>query len=179
MGKAQQIVGYSDTREKDDFYATPEASTKQLLAKEGFVGGIYEPCCGQGHIATVLEDAGYEVEASDLIYRGYGTPRIDFLMERTRRDNIVTNPPYKNALDFAEQAITLSKRKVALLLKLSFLEGVARHKFFQQHPPKTVWVFSQRQSLMKNGTPYSGGMMALAWFVWEQGNNEQPRIGWI
>ena len=180
MGNAQQIVGYSDTREKDDFYATPSESTSALLNVEEFVGGIYEPCCGQGHIANVLKDiGGYEVEASDLIDRGYGTPRIDFLMERTRRDNIVTNPPYKNALDFAEQAINLSKRKVALLLKLNFLEGVARHKFFEVHPPKTVWVFSQRQSLMKNGTPYSGGMMALAWFVWEQGNNEQPRIGWI
>ena len=180
MGNAQQIVGHSDTREKDDFYATPSESTSALLNVEEFVGGIYEPCCGQGHIANVLKDiGGYEVEASDLIDRGYGTPRIDFLMERTRRDNIVTNPPYKNALDFAEQAINLSKRKVALLLKLNFLEGVARYKFFKEHPPKTVWVFSQRQSLMKNGTPYSGGMMALAWFVWEKNNNEQPRIGWI
>ena len=63
MSKAQQIVGYSDTREKDDFYATPSESTSALLNVEEFVGGIYEPCCGQGHIATVLEDEGYEVEA--------------------------------------------------------------------------------------------------------------------
>jgi hypothetical protein len=32
---------------------------------------------------------------------------------------------------------------------------------------------------MKNGEPYTGGMLALAWFIWSKGNIESPRIGWI
>ena len=179
MNKAQQIVGFSANREKNDFYATPEESTEKLLRVVTFRGRIYEPCCGQGHISEVLVKHGYEVFSSDLVDRGYGTPRIDFLMETQKHDNIVTNPPFKNALEFAERALELSRNKVALLLKLSFLEGVARRNFFKRYPPEKVWVFSQRQALMKNGEPHSGGMLALAWFVWTKGNIESPTIGWV
>tara|TARA_R100000664_G_C2670562_1_gene82781 strand:- start:317 stop:619 length:303 start_codon:yes stop_codon:yes gene_type:complete len=100
-------------------------------------------------------------------------------METQKHDNIVTNPPFKNALEFAERALELSRYKVALLLKLSFLEGVARRNFFRSYPPEKVWVFSQRQALMKNGEPHSGGMLALSWFVWSKGNIESPTIGWV
>ena len=179
MNKAQQIVGYSTNREKNDFYATPQKSTERLLAVEKFNGKILEPCCGQGHISKVLIQHGYKVTSNDLIDRGYGTPRVDFLMETQKHDNIVTNPPFKNALEFAERALELSRYKVALLLKLSFLEGVARRNFFKSYPPQKVWVFSQRQALMKNGEPHSGGMLALAWFVWARGYNGSPSIGWV
>ena len=179
MNKAQQIVGYSANREKNDFYATPEESTEKLLRVVTFRGRIYEPCCGQGHISEVLVKHGYEVFSSDLVDRGYGTPRVDFLMETQKYDNIVTNPPFKNALEFAERALELSRYKVALLLKLSFLEGVARRNFFKRYPPEKVWVFSQRQALMKNGEPHSGGMLALAWFIWSKGNIESPTVGWV
>jgi hypothetical protein len=179
MNKAQQIVGYSANREKNDFYATPQESTEKLLNFVTFRGNIYEPCCGQGHISKVLIKHGYKVFSSDLVDRGYGTPRVDFLMETQKHDNIVTNPPFKNALEFAERALELSRYKVALLLKLSFLEGVARRNFFKSYPPEKVWVFSQRQALMKNGEPHSGGMLALAWFVWSKGNIESPTIGWV
>ncbi len=101
-----------------------------------FRGDIYEPCCGQGHISKVLIKNGYNVFSSDLVDRGYGTPRIDFLMETQKHDNIITNPPFKNALEFAEKAVELSRYKVALLLKLSFLEGVARRDFFKRYPQK-------------------------------------------
>ena len=179
MNKAQQIVGYSTNREKNDFYATPKESTEKLLNVVTFRGNIYEPCCGQGHISKVLIKHGYKVFSSDLVDRGYGTPRVDFLMETQKYDNVVTNPPFKNALEFAERALELSRYKVALLLKLSFLEGVARRNFFKSYPPQKVWVFSQRQALMKNGEPHSGGMLALAWFIWSKGNIESPTIGWV
>ena len=100
-------------------------------------------------------------------------------METQKHDNIITNPPFKNALEFAEKAVELARYKVALLLKLSFLEGVARRDFFRGYPPEKVWVFSQRQALMKNGEAYSSGMLALAWFIWSKGNIESPAIGWI
>ena len=179
MSKAQKIVGFGNDREKNDFYATPEESTESLLRVTTFRGNIYEPCCGQGHISKVLIKNGYNVFSSDLVDRGYGTPRIDFLMETKKHDNIITNPPFKNALEFAEKAVELARYKVALLLKLSFLEGVARRDFFKRYPPEKVWVFSQRQALMKNGEAYSGGMLALGWFVWSKGNIESPTIGWI
>ena len=94
-------------------------------------------------------------------------------------DLIITNPPFKMALSMAEHAQSIAKYKTALLLKITFLEGCARAKFFKQHPPKRVWVFSKRLSLLKDGQSYNGGMMCLAWFVWETGSTTAPQIGWL
>tara|TARA_R110002012_G_C11391830_1_gene584627 strand:+ start:51 stop:608 length:558 start_codon:yes stop_codon:yes gene_type:complete len=177
-----KIIGFNDRgdREKDDFYATPPQTTRALLAVENFDGSIYEPCCGQGHISKVFTRAGYEVESTDLVDRGFGTPSVDFLMETLQRDNIVTNPPYgKLAVKFAAHANILAKRKVAMLLKLQFLEGVERRAFFAHTPPATVYVFSNRQSLMKNGESFAGGMMALAWFVWDKAYNGPTVVRWL
>ena len=74
-------------RQKDDFYATPSEASQQLLDVESFDGGIYEPCCGQGHISKVLIKNGYDVESSDLVDRGYGKSNIDFLMEYNTRNS--------------------------------------------------------------------------------------------
>ena len=66
-------------REVLDFYATDKRATKELLIRENFREIIYEPACGQGHIAKVLEEHGYKVKAEDICYRGYGNERkVDF-----------------------------------------------------------------------------------------------------
>tara|TARA_R110000824_G_scaffold95471_2_gene229592 strand:- start:939 stop:1490 length:552 start_codon:yes stop_codon:yes gene_type:complete len=175
-----RLIGFNPRgdRQKDDYYATPAPTTQALLRVEKFIGHIWEPCCGEGHISEVLIDAGYDVSSSDLVYRGYGQGGVDALFSYTAESNIITNPPYKNALEFAE-IFTDHAQKVALLLKLNFLEGVKRQEFFFRKPPVRVHVFSRRQSLMKNGADYSGGMMALAWFVWEDGNTKPPQIRWL
>ena len=167
-------------RQKDDFYATPPEATQQLLDVEKFEGKIYEPCCGQGHISKVLIKNGYDVESSDLVDRGYGKSNIDFLMEYQTRDNIITNPPYGRLLmQFVRQTQKIADKKIAMLLKLTFLEGQERKEFFKEYPPTKVHVFSKRLSLMKNGESYDGGMMALAWFVWEKNNKTTTTINWL
>ena len=167
-------------RQKDDFYATPPEATQQLLDVEKFQGKIYEPCCGQGHISKVLIKNGYDVESSDLVDRGYGKSNIDFLMEYQTRDNIITNPPYGRLLmQFVKQTQKIADKKIAMLLKLTFLEGQERKEFFKEYPPTRVHVFSKRLSLMKNGESYDGGMMALAWFVWEKNKKTTTTINWL
>ena len=167
-------------RQKDDFYATPPEATQQLLNVEKFEGKIYEPCCGQGHISKVLIKNGYDVESSDLVDRGYGKSNIDFLMEYQTRDNIITNPPYGRLLmQFVRQTQKIADKKIAMLLKLTFLEGQERKEFFKEYPPTRVHVFSKRLSLMKNGESYDGGMMALAWFVWEKNKKTTTTINWL
>ena len=182
--RAMKSIGFNvrGDRQKDDYYATPPEATDALLSVESFKGDILEPCCGEGHISKRLIKHGYNVESCDLVDRGYGTPKRDFLFEREKRDNIVTNPPYNMSLLMARHAQSVARYKTALLLKITFLEGVARSEFFNQHPPSRVWVFSRRQSLLKGGQSYKGGMggmMCLAWFVWETGSTTPPQIGWI
>jgi hypothetical protein len=182
LTSAMKIIGHNfrNDREKDDFYATPFEATKRLLEVEKFSKKIYEPCCGQGHISKVLLNNGHDVESTDLIDRGFGQSNIDFLMEYKKRDNIITNPPYGRLLmQFVKQCQYLSKNKTALLLKLTFLEGQERKEFFEKYPPIRVHVFSKRLALMKNGESYDGGMMALAWFIWEKGNKNKPIVSWL
>ena len=96
-------------------------------------GVILEPSCGEGHISEVLKAHGYDVVSRDLIDRGYGEV-ADFLsIDNLKWDgDIVTNPPYRYALDFVEKALQIipEGRKVAMFLKLTFLEGKGRRHLF-------------------------------------------------
>lgn len=168
-------------RERDDFYSTPEKCTRSLLSVENFDGGTWEPACGNGAISKVLPG---DVVSTDLIDRGFGSPCRDFLLElELLAPNIVTNPPFKLADEFVLHALTLGARKVAIFMRLAWLEGRKRHtKLWGPHPPVRVWVFSGRQTLWRGDDPNAkdkGGAIAFAWFVWEHGFKGSPKIGWL
>ncbi len=187
--RAQTIAARSDAdgymREKNDFYPTPARGVEALLAAEKFDGPVWEPACGDGAISKPFEAAGHTVISSDLVDRGYGETRIDFLMEyKPRAPNIVTNPPFKLAVPFVKHALGLTTGKVAMLLKIAFLEGQERAALFRNSPLARVHVFSQRLAFVAGGSREvrkldGGGMMAFAWFVWEHGYSDAPRIGWV
>lgn len=173
----------SAERERDDFYPTPPEGTQALLSVEQFHGSIWEPACGDGAMSRELEAAGHQVISTDLIDRGYGTPNVDFLLDwQTDADNIVTNPPFKHAEQFVRHALNRAPAKVAMLCRLSWLEGQARRRLFVGTPLARVWVFStrlrmQRGRQMEPGE--SGGMIAFAWYVWERGHVGAPALGWL
>ena len=160
-----------------------------LLAEESFAPVIWECACGEGHLSKVLEQAGFEVISTDLIYRGYGDPEpLDFLKETLEdfEGDIITNPPYKYALEFVQRGLETVQpgRKVAMFLKLQFLEGKNRKEFFKSNPPKVVYVSSSRLTCAKNGAfdkikDSGGSAVAYAWFVWEKGFRGEPVIRWI
>ncbi len=137
-----------------------------------------------GHIGKVLERYGYKVRGTDLIDRGYGIGNVDFLdSKEVFAGDIITNPPYKAALEFVKKALESVPvgHKVAMFLKLLFLEGKARKKFFEENPPRTVYVSSSRLNCAKNGdfSAYSGSAVAYAWFVWEKGYKGVTEVKWI
>lgn len=171
-----------ENREKDDFYPTPPEGTQALLRVETFSGAIWEPACGDGAISKVLSAAGYDVVSTDLVDRGHGVARIDFLMEqRSLAPNIVTNPPFKMVAPFIRQALALSSCKACMLLRLACLEGTERREIFDTSPLARVWVFSRRLSMKRGGFDgeTAGGMLAFAWFVWEHGYTGKPTLGFI
>lgn len=166
---------------EDDFHETPEIATRALLAVEDFAGTIWEPACGHGAISKVLEDAGHEVVSTDLVPRGYGVGRVDFLMEWSpRATNIVTNPPFKLAEQFARHAVRLTTGKVALLCRLGWLEGRGRRQMFATLPFARLWVFSGRLPMMHR-VGYLGvqssNAIAFAWYVFEHGHAGPATIG--
>lgn len=173
-------------RQQNDYYATEPKAAELLLEQEDFNFRIWECACGEGHLAKVFEEHGHEVIATDLVYRGYGDPEpLDFL-EETIEDfdgDIITNPPYKFALEFVQRALESVKpgRKVAMFLKLQFLEGKRRKEFFQHFPPKTVYVSSSRLSCAINGDfkKHQQSAVAYAWYVWVKGYKGETVVKWI
>ena len=172
-------------REQNDYYATDPNALEELLKIETFSQNIWECACGGGHLAEVLRRKGYNVKATDLIDRGYGTGGIDFLAEKGTFDgDIITNPPYKYALQFVEHALDLvaDGHKVAMILKVQFLEGQERRKLFDVRNPKTVYVSSKRVSMAMNGDfgKYaSKSAQAYAWFVWKKGWQGDTVLKWF
>ena len=138
-----------------------------------------------GHLAKVLEDNGHYVLATDIVDRGYpGTKEIDFLsLEDSFSGDIVTNPPYKYAQEFVEKALDVIQdgNKVAMFLKLTFLEGKRRKSFFETNPPLRVYVLSERKDCYKNGNFSVKGSKAVAyaWFIWQKGYKGDPIIKWL
>jgi hypothetical protein len=75
----QRNLGYE--RQDQEFYPTPAWVTEALLRRVRLPKGVWEPCCGDGAMAQVLEALGHPVVGTDLVDRGYGETGRDFLAE--------------------------------------------------------------------------------------------------
>jgi len=174
-------------REQNDFYATDPKAAKLLLEIEEFSNNIWECSCGMGHLSKVFEENGFNVKSTDLIDRGYGETGIDFLKyEGGYHGDIITNPPYNLAEEFIRKGLEIipNGNKVAMFLKVQFLEGKGRKKLFQEFPPKTVHVSSSRILCAKNAEfekmiAGGGSAVAYAWYVWEKGYNGVTQLKWF
>jgi hypothetical protein len=167
--------------EAHDYYATEPKAVELLLEQEKFSPQVWECACGEGHISEVLKANGYNVLSSDLVDRGYGEVR-DFLSTTHNIGyDIITNPPYKYAKEFIEHALEISPdgTKIAMFLKLTFLEGQGRRDLFKNTPPQTVYVSSARLECGKNGNFDGASAVAYAWYVWVKGVYLPTRIKWI
>lgn len=164
-----------------DYFPTPTWATHALVDSEKFDGDIWECACGDGAMSRVLEQTGSEVYSSDLYDRPYGDSGVDFLTANRRASNIVTNPPYNSAEGFVKAGLEKTDRKLALLLRLAFLEGSNRNRtIFTVTPPARVWVFSERITFYPAGMKAAGsGTTAYAWFVWDKDAPTATELKWL
>ena len=172
------------TAERDHWYRTPPACTHALLDRETFTSPVWEPACGDGVMAEAIRERGYEVIVSDLIDRGYGTPRVDFLLEQKRLcDSLITNPPCRLADEFIEHAFALGCEKIAIFQRLAWFEGADRYeRIFSRGHLVRAHVFSRRQTLWRGDDPDAkdrGGAIPFAWFVFERGFRGDAVVRWI
>lgn len=164
-------------------HETEEAGTLALIAREGrriahISRRVWEPACGRGRMARVLQAAGYDVTASDLIDRGFGRGGVDFLTTRSLRASvIITNPPYGPLVEaFIRHAHALGARYLALLVKADFWQAAgkaARHLLFSELPPTRIHPLGWRLDWTGEGRP----VMNCVWLVWDWGSNHEPLTG--
>lgn len=170
-------------RANHDYYATDPSCALDLINILGdSLYNIWEPACGEGHLAKVFDQYGLLRFASDLVYRGYGRGDIDFLntVDETFDGWIVTNPPYKYAMEFCLKALSKTPN-VAMFLKTQFLEGQNRYKhLFSVNPPNKVYIYVKRQRCGLNGNFKGSSAVSYAWFVWgAEFANRKPEIEWV
>ena len=190
--------GAKQERETLDFYAThPQAvylfMNSALADGLKFNPTIWECACGNGHISEVLKKYGFNVVNSDIVKRDYNCVELDFL-KATHADcaklcpngcDIMTNPPFKNAVEFVRKGLELLRSGdfLILFLKFRFLEGVERLKLFREYNPHFVYVHSSRQKCAMNGdfNKYcqSSPTEFYAWFIFEKDYKGETILKWI
>lgn len=187
LGASAHALG---NRQVNDYYATdPQALSKFLKAfikrdNNKLSRNIWEPACGEGNISKVFVNRGYSVKSSDIVDRGYGEV-FDFLKsDISFNGDIVTNPPFKYALEFVIKSLRSvhMNRNVVMMLRIQFLESKSRKKFFMKYPPKYVYVHSERASTWKNNDreKYKDvSALCYCWIVWQKGYRGDTILKWI
>ena len=165
------------------FYIEPEWCSRRLFRAERFNGIIKDPACGVGRITAAARIAGYSVIATDLVDRGY--PQFDgvedFLRSERRVDNIVCNPPYHICRAFAEHALKLARRKVAMIWLARRLNAA---RWLANTPLTRVYLMSPRPSMPPGhvilaGEKPGGGKQDFVWLTFSHGHQGPPKLHWL
>jgi hypothetical protein len=179
----------SEPNDSPDDFPTPPWATRGLI--EHVLGNTdqfkkqscLEPSCGAGHMAKVLKEYFGEVRCADAYDYGYADVR-DFLTypyETNAVDWVITNPPFRLAEEFVVRALCVARRGVAMLARTVFLESVGRYtSIFRETPPNKFAQFVERVPMVRGrldnkATTATG----YAWFVWEKGTMDPPRLMWV
>ena len=142
-------------RKPMDFYATPSASFLPLIPFLPTNVFFWEPACGDDRLVKMLMETGRKAGGDDLS-NGY-----DFLKDDSRREFILTNPPFSLAQEFCDHAIKHS-REVMMLLRLNFLGSQKRKDWWQKNEPNALFVLSKRPDFTGGG----GDSCEYAWYYW-------------
>jgi hypothetical protein len=177
----------------DGFYTEPRWVVDLMLDNENFQGEGLDPCCGTGTIVSVCRDRGLSMRGSDLRDHGFGERR-DMFEIAEEVDFIISNFPYGHKHDGrriherVEHCLKLVRRKMVLILPMTFWESRERNAFHRQYPPVWWAPCSDRPSMPpgrmdgerdSHGAiiqpPSTGGTAPYGWFGWEPGFRGETR----
>lgn len=176
-------------RHPDDWYVESECCSDALFALIGheIKGTVCDPACGRGNILNAAQRAGFQTEGYDIVDRGAGLRHpflvADFFAGNEVYDNVFSNPPYKHADAFLEQAIERSRGFTALLLNAKWANAGRRSARLQQLPLRYVFAVTPRPSMppgpvIEAGITPGGGTQDYSWFVTQRGYQGPPQFGW-
>ena len=156
-------------RVESDYYPTPPEVTEALLHELELPSGtrIWEPACGEGHMANVFKAHGLAVTATDIQDQGYGVGGTDFLTtEPVECDWIITNPPFSLAEQFIRRCAEMNK-PFALLLKSQYWHARSRMPLFRECQPTLVLPLTWRPDFLFKKRGGGSPLMDCIWCVWD------------
>ncbi len=153
-----EALAARDPRAKLQYFPTPPWATRAFLAAAGIDLAhklVWEPMCGCGHMAAVLEEAGASVYASDIYPHGYGDVGsfvgggLDGSVLRRpwpeTGDWVITNPAFSLAVATIERGLMVAEN-VAILARTQWLETPEREELFKRYRFE-VWVYADRVAM--------------------------------
>lgn len=171
----------------DDF-PTPPWAARAFCEWMGFdrTMTVWEPAANRGFMVKGLRDYFHRVDGSDIHDYGAGFPVHDFLMPGDplhRPGWIITNPPFRLAMEFVERGLDVSNHGVAVIVRSTWAEGSGRfNRLFSKHPPKFILQHVERVPMVKGRyDPTASTATGYAWYVWQcnMAPTEHTRFGWI
>lgn len=191
-----------------DYFPTPPFATRALCEFLQQLSGVpdlrtltvWEPACGEGHMARPLGEFFGGVRASDVHDYGFeGQQVADFTLAPMVADEIgsvdwvISNPPFRLAVDFIKAATVTARVGFAMLVRGAFLEGGDRHaQLWSAFPPAYVLQFSERVVMLEGRLIRAGEVdpfsdqpdrrarsaTSYIWLVWLPGETD-TRLRWI
>lgn len=143
---------------------------------------MIEPAAGRGHIAKPAEAHIPVVDGYDVHDYGAGYEQRDWLDDGAWPagpccDVIASNPPFTLADKFITRGLARARLGVALLLRLSVLEGCERHALLAGPEARLtqVAIFSERVPMtLGSWDPEASSATAYAWFYWSKVHDPLP-----
>lgn len=198
---AQEHEDFPGQAKLDD-YPTQPWGTRALMMMFDRHGLQYrgkvcrEPAANRGYMVRPLAEHFEHVIASDVHDYGRGYRIDDFLKPAIPLepvDWIITNPPFKLGVEFAQRALARCTIGCALLVRTAFTEGVDRYRTIYEHSrPDFNFQFVERLPLVKGRcvrteiNPKTGKedlvttATAYCWLVWFKDSPRKVTIqDWI
>ncbi len=182
------VAQRSEPHDSLDFFPTPPWATRafvEYVAKPVLEARsadlVWEPACGEGHMAAILAESFKLVVASDVHPYGYGSVG-DFLQQQLtvlRPEWIWTNPPFNAAVAFARHALALAGKGVALLVRTQWLHTIERWELFGDHPPFVIAYYVERVPMHRGRWEPEGSTATdYCWVCWKHGAEPRAPL-WI
>lgn len=172
-------------RDELDFDPTPPSTTRAILRAEAdhmhaHGDTVWENAVGDGRIATVLREFGFQVVGSDITDRGWPGVQVgNFLDFKAPLAPIsFTNPPFCeiSARDgkgaWLRHSLDLGLGYVGLLLNAQWPFAVINGfvELFNEHPPSIEYLLTWRPDFRGGGQ----SPMNCCFFVWD---DNRPALG--
>lgn len=148
-------------RRENDFYPTPESLIAEIALRwKPSAKTIWEPCVGDGRVASALRVAGYEIVSSD-ISQGQDFFACDALP--LPGIALCTNPPFGRVREFIDHAFAIGVKEMCLVLpERIWASGIGREQFRRHRPSMWINMDWREDYLGKGGSPDR----ALAVAIW-------------
>ena len=148
-------------RRENDYYPTPHSIIRALFKNyTPPTRLVWEPCAGDGRLATALFNFGLEVITSDI------SSGDDFFLydKAPQTKTIITNPPFSRIRDFIDYAFKIGIESMALVCPERLWACKRGLEQFKRHRPSRFANLTWREDYLgKGGAPDR----ALAVSVWD------------